>query len=676
MSAAPDRSASPLSRELRVTSGLCALLIGTFLMFTLFTFLSPSPALGTAVLGGRAIAPVGAPEPRLSAAEVTADTTPEIFWALDWGTSTYGQIEATARYVGEHCVVYADDAVLFHNAWAEQLGTAFDTTIYPALTEAYGSEPDPGIDGEPRIAILIYDFHKDIIEGSFRERDIDPRGSTTSNEREMFYLNLQSLIADIKNVGALAAHEFAHLILYYRDVMLDPSPYAAAESTWLTEGFTTYAEHLAGYDERVGGQLLAFTFDPSTSVTNWRGWRADYGASYALMSYLAEREGADFIKALVEQPLDGIAGINATLTASASFDTFATLYDDWILANYLDGFEPPCPPYAYSELVVAAEARAVYGDWPLLRTDQVGAWAASYFEFAAADPTAPFQVVVDGADKAPLSAAVISRDSQGVLPTKVTFLDLSGKTAGDTVDIAPGFDRHTLVVWASGTVGSDDSYSFVYSAACDPPAGVQFLDMGGGDIFYPYVAELLMRGVVSGKEIPTGSGLWFYAGGENVLRQQFTKMIMESIGLHTSMVDNLTDPTFSDVRPVYDDTGWPLEYPYDYIEEAAGLGIINGYAGGVFKPYAPITRSQLVLMIVRAATAAGTPLPEYTGSEKKFVDVPLSHPRYRQIMTAYTAGVLSGSQAADGRWYFYPDSPASRNHVAKMTAVLCGLLDE
>ena len=76
-------------------------------------------------------------------------------------------------------------------------------------------------------------------------------------------------------------------------------------------------------------------------------------------------------------------------------------------------------------------------------------------------------------------------------------------------------------------------------------------------------------------------------------------------------------------------------------------------------------------MITRGAAAAGQPLPSYTGSEKKFVDVPLSHPRYREIMTAYSAGILSGSQAPDGRWYFYPDSPASRSHVAKMTANLC-----
>ena len=79
-------------------------------------------------------------------------------------------------------------------------------------------------------------------------------------------------------------------------------------------------------------------------------------------------------------------------------------------------------------------------------------------------------------------------------------------------------------------------------------------------------------------------------------------------------------------------------------------------------------------MIIRGAAAAGRPASLYTGSAAGFVDVPPSHPRYREIMTAYSAGILSGSQGSDGRWYFYPDSPASRNHVAKMTANLCGHL--
>ena len=79
-------------------------------------------------------------------------------------------------------------------------------------------------------------------------------------------------------------------------------------------------------------------------------------------------------------------------------------------------------------------------------------------------------------------------------------------------------------------------------------------------------------------------------------------------------------------------------------------------------------------MIIRGAAAAGRPSLAYSGTEKKFVDVPLSHPRYREIMTAYQRRDPERQPGSGGRWYFYPDSPASRSHVAKMTANLCGHL--
>jgi hypothetical protein len=108
-------------------------------------------------------------------------------------------------------------------------------------------------------------------------------------------------------------------------------------------------------------------------------------------------------------------------------------------------------------------------------------------------------------------------------------------------------------------------------------------------------------------------------------------------------------------------------YPYDFVEEAATLGIVKGYGNGAFGPYDSITRAQLVLMIIRGAAAAGSSLPAYTGSRQVFADVPVSHRYYDEIMTAWAAGILNGSSGGDGRLYFRPYSPASRNHVAKMT---------
>ena len=73
------------------------------------------------------------------------------------------------------------------------------------------------------MAILVYDFDDYAVDGSFNPCDIDPDGVNHSNHRAMFYLNSQALETEPQNAGALAAHEFAHLVLHYRDVVLDPS---------------------------------------------------------------------------------------------------------------------------------------------------------------------------------------------------------------------------------------------------------------------------------------------------------------------------------------------------------------------------------------------------------------------------------------------------------------------
>jgi hypothetical protein len=669
MPAGPTSSGRSQSRVWRTAISA----ISAVAVIAALAVVSPTPARAQAAPAPPAAAP--APSAPLAAGVEPALALTATFWALDWGSGSYSQIPAAVRYVGEHGIVYVHDGAMLSDSLVAALGTAFDTAIYPALTAAYGSEPNPGIDGEARVAILIYDFHDTSVDGSFNSPDIDPDGASHSNRREMFYLNLQAILAEPQNVGALAAHEFAHLIVHYRDVMLDPSPFPSPESTWLGEGFSTYAEHLAGYDGRTNSQLLAFTNEPNFSLTRWLGVRANYGASYSFMRYLAQREGVDFIRSLVEQPLDGIAGINAVLRNTGSFDTFDTLCDDWIVASFLDGRFPQIWPYSFDGLTVSARPQTLFGTAPLLGTAQVSDYGAVYLDFPATPPEADFQAVIDGADRAPLQAALISWDSAGSLLPSVLRFDLADATTGDTVTVPAGYDRHTLAVWARGTVGSDASYEFRYSGAAAPPAGVQFLDMGGSDPFYEYVAALLTRGVISGKEVPRGSGLWFFMGKDNVLRGQFAKMIMEATELHTPAIDNPGSPSFADVRPVYDQYGEPQTYPYDYVEEAAALGIVNGFDGGVFRPYDPITRGQLVLMITRGAAAAGRPLPTYTGSAKVFADVPVSHPLYREIMTAYTAGIFSGSVGQDGRLYFYPYSSAARNHVAKMTANLVEYLE-
>ena len=541
------------------------------------------------------------------------------------------------------------------------------------------------------MAILVYDFGGSpagSVEGSFNPLDIDPGfyagGGTHSNRREMVYVNSNSLLMDPGSAAALAAHEFAHLIIHYQNVMLDPSydqgasgRSAAAqgvtpEPDWLQEGLAVYAEHLCGYDARAMSLLSAFTRDPNWDLTAWGGGtREHYGASYSFISYLAGREGPDFIRQLVHEPLDGVAGINATLRAldpGGVGDTFDTLFDDWVLAGFLNNKPPELSPYLFTNLDVSLTDRVLVGTPPILADGQVENFGAVYLTFPVSDRLATFQAVVDGIDGAPLKAALVSWDSAGALCPEITRLDLNNAATGATVTGPRNYDRHTLVVWSRGAVDSDVSYAFRYSGAPNAPGGIQFLDLGGDDAtYYPSVAVLLSRGVINGYEVPKGSGLWFFEGGNKVRRAQFAKMIMLAIGRHTPAIDNLGSPHFTDVLQN------PPDYPYDFVEEAATLGIVGGYGNGKFGPYDQITRGQLVAMIVRGARAAGKPLSPYVGNERVFADVPVSHAidsLYANVMTAYKAGILRGSLGSDGRWYLYPSSPATRNQVAKMTANL------
>jgi hypothetical protein len=143
--------------------------------------------------------------------------------------------------------------------------------------------------------------------------------------------------------------------------------------------------------------------------------------------------------------------------------------------------------------------------------------------------------------------------------------------------------------------------------------------------------------------------------------------VVSVAGLHGDAIEALPPGTFPDV-PFSEEP-----YPFDYVEEAASAGIVQGFADGSFHPYEAMKRLQLVRMVGRAAAAAGSPLPAYSGPAI-FADVLPSAPWYDEVMRAYAAGIMSG-RADGGLTFLDPWQQASRGHVAKMTANLVAFLD-
>ncbi|HET7077837.1 MAG TPA: S8 family serine peptidase [Chloroflexia bacterium] len=103
------------------------------------------------------------------------------------------------------------------------------------------------------------------------------------------------------------------------------------------------------------------------------------------------------------------------------------------------------------------------------------------------------------------------------------------------------------------------------------------------DWFGPFVQDLVNRGAVSGYGDNT------FRPQVNITRGQVAKIVVLAGQID---LDTLAGPHFRDVPPTH-----PL---YAYIETAYARGIVVGYADGTFRPAAPITRGELAKMVVLA----------------------------------------------------------------------------
>lgn len=117
---------------------------------------------------------------------------------------------------------------------------------------------------------------------------------------------------------------------------------------------------------------------------------------------------------------------------------------------------------------------------------------------------------------------------------------------------------------------------------------LSFPDVPTTSPFYAAINELAERGIVDGYANGT------FGPADNVMRQQFAKMIVLAAGYPVSEAD--VSP-FKDV-PV---SGPGNLYADNYIAVAAAKGITNGKTATRFDPYAYITRYQVITMVVRTA---------------------------------------------------------------------------
>jgi immune inhibitor A len=280
-------------------------------------------------------------------------------------------VAATLRLVTPHAYLYYEDSLKVDETKLEQAGQRFEE-VYAWISETFGHERSPGVDGDPHITVLIASLHN--VGGYVSADDGYPRAaSPLSNEREMVYLDAAIALPADENYARVLGHELQHLVHYGSD---------PDEEMWVQEGLSETSETMGkdlNYLER------DFLSDPDVQLNAWDPegfYEPHYGADGLFFRYLFDRAGGPAtIHDLVAEPEDGIAGIEAFLSRHLPGVSFVDLFADWATANYLD---LDTGPYGYPEASVqAATSQSLSG--PGAGEGSVHQFAADYIEV---DPAA------------------------------------------------------------------------------------------------------------------------------------------------------------------------------------------------------------------------------------------------------------------------------------------------
>jgi hypothetical protein len=296
------------------------------------------------------------------------------FWVLNLGSAQSFQISATLRYIGPHLYMWVQDGVSVAEESLEQSGQTFEESLYPTVRRYFGSEWSPGIDNDVRLTVLNAQFSG--ASGYFSSSDqYPPTVVPTSNGRDMVYINVDSMQLGTSSYDATLAHELQHMVHWFAD----PN-----EDSWVSEGLSELAEHLCGYSK--DGRIRVFAANPDIQLTDWETdsgqVTAHYAASFLFMAYFAERFGPDWTRDLVANEQNGSAGFDSVLRAHGTALSFADVFADWAIANYLDGESrnTEVAPYLYQGLDIQVQPERVVSTYPDQGDGSVNQYGADYIE--------------------------------------------------------------------------------------------------------------------------------------------------------------------------------------------------------------------------------------------------------------------------------------------------------
>lgn len=275
----------------------------------------------------------------------TLGQSQRFFISPQYDVQSRSVVNATLRQVSERAYFYVVDdywnsvSELTRNQQLiqiESLAKEFNQRIYPTEVQFFGAEPNPGIDGDPRITILL----APLIENAGGYFDTANQYSRveapSSNQREIIYLNVNQLVNQSK-IFAFLAHELQHLISFNQKENLRN----VSDDTWLNELRSEYAPTLLGYNDTYESSYLqrranALVENPSDSLTEWKNLPADYGQIGMFGEYIAEHWSSQVIADTLKNRSVGFGSLAESLASNGFSETFLDIFRNWLIAGFLN----------------------------------------------------------------------------------------------------------------------------------------------------------------------------------------------------------------------------------------------------------------------------------------------------------------------------------------------------
>lgn len=326
------------------------------------------------------------------------------FWITNTAENQTLSVEASLRAAGDSIYFWVQSDVTIDPAVLQQLAAIFDEDIYPTVRNLWGSEANPGVDGDPRVYALFAYGMGPSVAAYFSSANSHPQAVVeTSNAHEMFFFNLDTLGTNF-NVDTLAgtlAHEFQHMIRQNQD----PN-----EVTWMDEGFSTFTELYTGYSLNNLGQVYSYLGRPQTQLNTWSkdGPRLPhYGAAMLFITYFYERYGEDALRALSADPTDGMESFDNILRQLGEPGA-DVLFADWVLANYLLDPTLAGGQYGYRLLdgLSSPLPEEVISTYPYQRSDIANQYSADYL------------VLTNLADRTQLDIEIVFPETVSLVPAE------------------------------------------------------------------------------------------------------------------------------------------------------------------------------------------------------------------------------------------------------------------